>query len=281
MRITEHIDQLQSAIEELKNEQTDPILGFVPTMGALHEGHLSLIETAKQNSTIVVCSIFVNPTQFNDSKDLERYPRTIDEDIVKLKSAGCDIVFIPAVQDVYPDGVQAYSINFNGLDEVMEGAFRPGHFEGVAMVVERFFDLVKPDKAFFGLKDFQQVAIIKLMVRTRGLDIEIIPVPIKRSEKGLALSSRNMLLTDIQKEQALVIYQALLEMKKNIAEGMHITAAKNLATAKIEESALKLEYLEVVKNDDLTIAEDLFHPVTCCIAAYCGDVRLIDNMQLN
>jgi pantoate--beta-alanine ligase len=279
--VVEQIDELREAIDRLKSERPESIVGFVPTMGALHEGHLSLIEKAAQNSTIIVCSIFVNPTQFNDSKDLENYPRTIEEDKKKLLETACDILFLPNQKIMYPDGVKPYSIEFGGIEKMMEGKFRPGHFEGVAMVVERFFRIVQPDKAFFGLKDFQQLTIIRKMVEERSLDIEIIPVAIKRSEKGLALSSRNALLSDQQREDALVIYHSLLELMKNIKDGMELNAAKNLARLKIEASPLELEYLEVVRNADLKAVETPEEGISCCVAAYCGSVRLIDNMQLN
>ncbi|MEZ4923159.1 MAG: pantoate--beta-alanine ligase [Crocinitomicaceae bacterium] len=281
MEIFEQIEDLQKAIQRLKDEQPGAIVGFVPTMGALHEGHLSLIEEADHHSTIIVCSIFVNPTQFNDSSDLEKYPRTVEADIAKLERTACDILFLPSVKTMYPEGVQPYSIDFGGLDKVMEGKFRPGHFEGVAMVVERFFRMVEPDKAFFGRKDFQQVAIIKKMVQVRALKVEIIEVDIKRSEDGLALSSRNMLLSDQEKEEALVIYRSLLKLKNDVADGMELQAAKHFAEKSIEDSTLKLEYLEIVRDSDLMPVSSVEQNITCCVAAYCGAVRLIDNMQIN
>jgi pantoate--beta-alanine ligase len=280
MEIVTQIDDLKKAIETLRSEHSDNIVGFVPTMGALHDGHLSLIKAASQKANIVVCSIFVNPTQFNDINDLEKYPRTIEADKAKLAQSDCDILFLPNQKVMYPNGVEPYSIDFNGLDKVMEGKFRPGHFEGVAMVVERFFRIVEPDKAFFGRKDFQQIAIIKRMVEVRSLPVEIVEVGIKRSEKGLALSSRNALLSDAQKEQALVLYQALLQMKNNVAEGMELKAARKIAENTILKSTLELEYLEVVRNADLTPVDQAEDEITCCIAAFCGEVRLIDNMQI-
>ena len=265
----------------LRKENPSLVLGFIPTMGALHDGHMQLIRTAGRFSDKTICSIFVNPTQFNDPKDLERYPRTLESDIALLEKNGCDYLFVPSVSEVYPNGPdENYSIDFNGLDLVMEGVFRPGHFKGVAMVVERLFNLVKPDIAFFGRKDFQQVAIIKQMVKVKGLNTKIHVVETARSEDGLALSSRNTLLTDEEKEDALIVYKTL-SMAKKLAGSCSSTAE---LTEKLiiffNSGKLRLEYLEIV--DDITLQPliSIRKGCTCCIAAFCGKVRLIDNISL-
>ena len=281
MIICQNIDELRKAISGLKNSSSGAVLGFVPTMGALHAGHLSLVKKAAECCDIVVVSIFVNPTQFNDKKDLDKYPRTIDSDIEKLQTTACNIVFVPSEKEIYPSGKPKYQIDLNGLDQVMEGKYRPGHFDGVAMVVERFFDIVKPDKAFFGLKDFQQLAIIKQMVKVRKLDVEIVPVEIARSENGLALSSRNQLLTQDQKEDALIIYKTLM-VGKEMADN-NLPVEKILATMRsfFDQGNLKLEYIEIVDPRILQTVKNAQSPMHCCIAAYCGSVRLIDNMQFS
>ena len=250
-------------------------------MGALHEGHLKLIAEALKKSTRVICSIFVNPTQFNDPKDLDRYPRTLDADVELLTKAGCHYVFVPAVNEVYPNGVNmAYDIDFKGIDEVMEGVFRPGHFKGVAMVVERLFELVKPDIAFFGKKDFQQVAIIKQMVKYRQLPVQIEVVETVRSADGLALSSRNALLSANEKQDALIIFKTLEKAKKLAVAGMDAQDLKKKLRRFFNTGNLELEYLEIVHSASLQPVEKIEPGCTCCIAAYCGKVRLIDNMQL-
>lgn len=266
----------------LRKENPTLILGFVPTMGALHDGHIKLIKTAKEYSDKVICSIFVNPTQFNDPKDLLRYPRTLESDQKMLEDAGCDFLFIPTVDDVYPNGTNApYTIDFGGLDTVMEGLFRPGHFKGVAMVVERLFAMVNPDIAFFGRKDFQQVAIIKQMVRVRKLKLKIHVVETLRNQYGLALSSRNALLSEQEKNDALIVFKTL-SMAREWSKTVTKTEILKLKLIDFFNSGkLKLEYLEIV--DDLTLKpiDKIQKNCTCCIAAFCGNVRLIDNMSLS
>ena len=219
MIISKDLDELRKAISNLKKDNPNKSIGFVPTMGALHQGHLSLVEKASEHTDIVIVSVFVNPTQFNDSSDLEKYPRTLQSDTEKLRQTACDILFAPNEKVVYPNGPKPYEINLGFVGKTMEGKFRKGHFEGVCMVVERLFEMVKPDKAFFGLKDFQQVAVIKKMVELRSIPVEIIPVEIVRSDKGLALSSRNALLSEQQKEDALIIHQTLLLGKSLVTDG--------------------------------------------------------------
>lgn len=271
--------ELATVLDTIRKESPKTIIGFVPTMGALHEGHMDLIKAAKERSDKVICSIFVNPTQFNDPKDLERYPRKPKEDIDLLGKNECDYLFLPDVETIYPNGIsQKYEIDFDGIDQVMEGQFRPGHFKGVAMVVERFFNLVKPDLAFFGRKDFQQVAIIKRLVKVRSLPVKIQVVETTRSQSGLALSSRNALLSEAEKEDALIIYKTL---RKSIEWAKSIPNALDLKQKLIDyfnTGNLKLEYLELVDDESLLPVGEFRAGCTCCIAAYCGNVRLIDNM---
>lgn len=274
--------QLMGFISNLRKENPNTVLGFVPTMGALHDGHMNLIKEAKSKSDQVICSIFVNPTQFNDATDLEKYPRTIEADLKLLEENQCDFVYTPQVEDIYPNGLnEAYSITFNGLDEVMEGKFRPGHFKGVAQVVERFFKIVNPDKAFFGRKDFQQTAIIKHLVKAKSLPVEISIVETSRSTEGLALSSRNTRLNDIQLKHALIIYKTLKNAQVLFATETTVAALKEKLINYFNTGNLVLEYLEIVDNTTLQPIQNTQETCTCCIAAFCGTVRLIDNMELS
>ncbi|MBK6951626.1 MAG: pantoate--beta-alanine ligase [Crocinitomicaceae bacterium] len=281
MQVFSTAAQLMGFIANLRKVNPDFILGFVPTMGALHEGHMSLIKEAKRKADLVVCSVFVNPTQFNDAKDLEKYPRTLEADLKLLEENGCDFVYTPQVEDIYPNGLdEPYEINFAGLDEVMEGKFRPGHFKGVAQVVERFFRIVNPDKAFFGRKDFQQTAIIKHLVKVKSLPIEICIVETSRSKDGLALSSRNTRLSDEQLKEALIIYKTLINAKELIKTAPTVAILKEKLISFFNQGNLKLEYLEIVDDDTLQPINNTQSSCTCCIAAFCGPVRLIDNMSL-
>lgn len=279
MKIANTKSELHELIAELKSEQDSPRVGFVPTMGALHHGHLSLIEQASNRCNIVVVSIFVNPTQFNNQDDLKKYPRTFEEDKKLLETITCDLLFYPEVEDVYPEDYIAPEVDLNGLDLVMEGAFRPGHFDGVVNVVNRLFELVQPDLAFFGKKDFQQLAIIKRMVGQLNWNIEIVAVDIKRAATGLAMSSRNARLSDQQKQEALIIFETLnygLELTKSET---NCTRIKAQMISYFEKGALNLEYLEVANSNSLRPALSTNEPIVCCIAAHCGEVRLIDNME--
>lgn len=223
MQVLKSKNELVSLIDSYKKREKP--IGFVPTMGALHNGHLSLVKECKKNSDITVVSIFVNPTQFNDLEDLKRYPRTLDKDTELLRTVGCDLVFAPTVDEIYPEP-DTRKFDFGYLESVMEGALRPGHFNGVGQVVSRLFDIVRPDKAFFGMKDFQQVAIIKNMVKQLNYNIQIIPCPIVREENGLALSSRNTLLGEDYKKNAPHIY-ATLKKARNLASEMSVSDLKN------------------------------------------------------
>lgn len=256
-------------------------IGFVPTMGALHAGHRSLVERARRECATVVVSVFVNPTQFNDKTDLKNYPRTPEADLRLLEEVGADYVFMPSVEEVYPEP-DTRTFDFGMIDKVMEGATRPGHFNGVAQVVSRLFDLVKPAKAYFGEKDFQQIAVIREMVRQLRIPVEIIPCPIVRGEDGLALSSRNTLLDPPHRSAAPHIYEVL----KAAVEKSHQTTPDQLAawvTAQVESNPLlKVIYFQVV--DAATMQQvrtwEESPAVQGCIAVQAGDIRLIDNIKL-
>ena len=256
-------------------------IGFVPTMGALHAGHRSLVERARRECATVVVSVFVNPTQFNDKTDLKNYPRTPEADLPLLEEVGADYVFMPSVEEVYPEP-DTRTFDFGMIDKVMEGATRPGHFNGVAQVVSRLFDLVKPAKAYFGEKDFQQIAVIREMVRQLRIPVEIIPCPIVRGEDGLALSSRNTLLDTDHRTAAPYIYKVL----KAAVEKSHQTTPDQLAawvTAQVESNPLlKVIYFQVV--DAATMQQvrtwEESPAIQGCIAVQAGDIRLIDNIKL-
>ena len=256
-------------------------IGFVPTMGALHAGHRSLVERARRECATVVVSVFVNPTQFNDKTDLKNYPRTPEADLRLLEEVRADYVFMPSVEEVYPEP-DTRTFDFGMIDKVMEGATRPGHFNGVAQVVSRLFDLVKPAKAYFGEKDFQQIAVIREMVRQLRIPVEIIPCPIVRGEDGLALSSRNTLLDTDHRTAAPYIYKVL----KAAVEKSHQTTPDQLAawvTAQVESNPLlKVIYFQVV--DAATMQQvrtwEESPAIQGCIAVQAGDIRLIDNIKL-
>ena len=257
-------------------------IGFVPTMGALHDGHLSLVEQARQQCEVVIASIFVNPTQFNDPNDLINYPRTLEADLKMLETQGCDIVFVPTVETMYPEPDNRI-FAFGELETVMEGKFRPGHFNGVAQVVSKLFDLVNPDKAFFGQKDFQQLAIIKAMVKQLNLPVEIVPCAIVREPDGLAMSSRNKLLLPEYRKCAPQIYRILTEAK-NLALNHSVSEVKNFVCQEIEQTnLLKLEYFELVEELSLKAIQDWDESgiKVGCIAVFAGKVRLIDNLIFN
>ncbi|MFK8045448.1 MAG: pantoate--beta-alanine ligase [Crocinitomicaceae bacterium] len=281
MEIYKSSTALKEAIALWKSANPAGKIGFVATMGALHGGHITLVEAAKKASDIVIVSIFVNPTQFNDPKDLEHYPRTEKADTELLAQNDCDIIFMPSVNDMYPKNNPPYKIDLGGLDKVMEGQFRPGHFEGVCNIVETLLRVTECDLAFFGIKDFQQVAIVKHMVEIRNLLVEIVAVPIKRSNGGLALSSRNALLSEKQKEEARIINWVLRLGKQLVSEGKSLPVVKENMISLFNRGTLDLEYLDFVSNKTLKPITSIESNMSACVAAYCGKVRLIDNIQLN
>ena len=259
-------------------------VGFAPTMGALHDGHISLYEAARKENDLVISSIFVNPTQFNNASNLEKYPRTIEKDIEILeKSALVDAVYIPEVTDIYPEGLKSKEYNFDGLENEMEGKFRPGHFNGVGTVVEELFRQVKPDNAYFGDKDYQQLAIIKKLVEKLNLAIKIHGVPIYREKNGLAMSSRNKRLDHEQCEAAKVIYETLVKVNdlfRIITVSEIYQRVKDIFE---NQRGMVLEYFEIA--DEATLKEtDFFYKnrsYRAFIVVFVGDVRLIDNLHLD
>ena len=277
MKITTTVSELRAALEAMG----DGLVGFVPTMGALHEGHISLVEKARSECPKCVVSVFVNPTQFNDKNDLKHYPRTPEADAAMLEAAGVDVVFMPTVEEIYPEP-DTRQFDFGLIDKVMEGATRPGHFNGVAQVVSRLFDLVQPDKAYFGEKDFQQIAVIKAMVAQLALSVEIVECPIVRGEDGLALSSRNALLDTEHRAAAPHIYEVLHAATAKVGE---LSPAELTAwvTAEIERNELlKVIYFQAV--DALSMQEiaswEESPRVQGCVAVQAGNIRLIDNIKL-
>ncbi|HUH33892.1 MAG TPA: pantoate--beta-alanine ligase [Daejeonella sp.] len=255
-------------------------VGLVPTMGALHAGHLSLISEARRASDLVVCSIFVNPTQFNDPNDLAKYPRPVEADIEKLKAAGCDVLFMPEVSEMYIKGEQ-WHINLNGLDNILEGKIRPGHYQGVTQIVKKLFDTVMPDKAFFGQKDYQQVKVIAELVRQYAIPLQLIMCPIIREDDGLAMSSRNVHLSADEHQRSLVLSRAL-KLAADIFPKRTITEVKEEVSQFVHQTAgVDLEYFEIC--DQMTLqpvtAKD-GKPLVALIAAKVGQIRLIDNVLL-
>jgi len=256
-------------------------IGFVPTMGALHDGHLSLVRQAKADSDIVVVSIFVNPTQFNNPDDLKNYPHEPEADIQKLKSAGADIIFTPSEKEIYPEP-DTRIFDFGAMDKVMEGFYRPGHFNGVAQVVDRLFSLVQPQFAFFGEKDFQQLAIIKALVTQKQLPIRIISCPTVREPDGLAMSSRNLLLTATQRANAPLIYKTLLAAADKVGNTTIPVLKKWVQTTIDVDPELETEYAEIVDAHSLQPIKEWNEAdsVQLCVAVYARPIRLIDNIKL-
>jgi pantoate--beta-alanine ligase len=278
VKIIESIISLNEALATIR--ETGKTIGLVPTMGALHEGHMALVERAKAMADVVVVTVFVNPTQFNNSSDLTLYPRTPEKDAALLANHGCDIAFFPSVDEVYPEGYQTPDVPLGTLDKVMEGEFRPGHFKGVVQVVNRFFEVIQPNFAFFGLKDFQQVAVIRFMTDYLKLPVTIVPCPTLREASGLAMSSRNMRLTAQQLGEAVIIYETLTFAQSLIATHSP-SETKKRALEHFAHSTLKMEYFSIVHPQTLEELTDYWVPgATCCVAAFCGEVRLIDNMTL-
>lgn len=282
MEIIRSVAELRSKVSGIKNE--GKTVGLVPTMGALHDGHLSLVNRARKENDAVVVSVFVNPTQFNNKKDLETYPRTEEADAELLRGAGVDYVFMPSVEEVYPEP-DTRQFALGPVADVMEGAMRPGHFNGVAQIVSKLFDMVRPTRAYFGEKDFQQIAVIRRMVELEGFDLEIVACPIKRHDDGLAMSSRNVRLTPEQRAVAPAIHR-ILAASVGWADTLSLEQVRQRVIDEINaEPFMEVEYYQIV--DPLTMQPltswDGPHtaPAVGCVTVYCGDVRLIDNIKYN
>jgi pantoate--beta-alanine ligase len=272
------VNDLSAYIREIKPTKT---IGFVPTMGALHQGHISLIEQSKKYCDITVCSIFVNPTQFNNASDLENYPRLIENDMKLLLENGCDVLFQPNVREMYPNGLQKNEEDYGQVVSLYEGLHRPGHFDGVITVVARLFDIVKPHKSFFGQKDYQQCMVVAELMKRKFPEIELHICPILREENGLAMSSRNLRLNHDEKSDALFIYKALEHIKLEFGQkdlALLIEEAKQIINA---SRLLSIEYLDVANAINLEPIENSNTKAVALAAVHCGPVRLIDNILLN
>jgi pantoate--beta-alanine ligase len=257
-------------------------IGLIPTMGALHEGHLSLIDASLRSNDISVISIFVNPTQFNDRNDFNNYPRDVEKDLELIRIKGCDLAFVPSEQEMYPEKDKRV-FDFGTLDKYMEGKYRPGHFNGVAQIVSRLFSIIEPDRAYFGEKDFQQLVIIKKLVEQLRMPIEVVSCPVIRESDGLAMSSRNRLLTPVQRKSAPGI-SAVLMKARSLARKIKVSELKDYVISEIDSDPnLKTEYFELVLESDLIPLKKWPQesPVIACIAVKAGHIRLIDNIKFS
>jgi len=281
MKVLTTIDSIKQSLS--KDMMHNNIIGFVPTMGALHEGHIALIKSAKKDCDIVVCSVFINPTQFNNSNDLGNYPITIKKDIKVLKENFCDILFLPEISEMYPNGLITNQYPLNGIDQLLEGRKRPGHFDGVCTIVDRLFSIIKPNIAYFGEKDFQQAAIIKQLVNHLSLIIRIKTINTIREKDGLAKSSRNILLNEEQRKKASYIYTSLKKIK-NLFGKLDCRQIKEIIKDDIKKvNGMHLDYLEIVDRHSFRPLKDQNNKenAIALIAVFLGDVRLIDNLSLN
>jgi pantoate--beta-alanine ligase len=278
MEIFKQIAPLKAFLNSQK--RAGKSIGLVPTMGALHAGHLSLIQASKAQNSFTVCSIFVNPTQFNNAGDLQKYPRTLDKDTLLLEKVECDVIFCPDSVEMYPEK-SVMKFDFGHLDKVMEGAFRPGHFSGVGLVVSKLFNIIQPDRAYFGQKDWQQFAVIRKLVDELNFDLTLTSVPTSREPDGLAMSSRNLRLDAEQRQTATVFYQALLAAKDALRQGKTVSEARAVVQEKFDgRTGVSLEYFELADSKNLNTLENVKaseQPIMC-IAGFVGEIRLIDNM---
>jgi pantoate--beta-alanine ligase len=263
--------------------KTNKIIGFVPTMGALHEGHLQLIRASKSRCDMTVVSIFVNPIQFNNSVDFENYPNTLSADLEKLRQEKVDVIYTPSTQDIYSETPEI-RLNFGILETNLEGAFRPGHFNGVGLVVSKLFNIIRPHVAFFGQKDLQQVAIIHRLVKDLSFPVELVTVPTKREPDGLAMSSRNLRLSSAQREASLILYNSLIKAKNELIAGNSWFSIQKEIVSDFQNSKFAtLEYFELINpgSFDLQSSYDSNQLSSICVAAYLGEIRLIDNISIN
>jgi pantoate--beta-alanine ligase len=278
MFVVKSIANVRSYLDGMR--QPGKSIGFVPTMGALHAGHIELVRRSCRENDVTGCSIFVNPIQFNNQEDLARYPRTVEDDLRMLEDAGCNIVFVPTVDEMYP-GPVTDNYDFGSLEKVMEGAHRPGHFNGVAIVVRKFFDIFQPGKAYFGEKDFQQLRIIQSLVKMENIPVEIIPCPTVREPDGLAMSSRNRRLSKEERAVAPEIYTTLIRAKE-MAKAMPVIEVKRISTENLTKKGFVVDYFEIADVAGLQPIQSWEDSpeVIACVAAFLGPVRLIDNMIL-
>lgn len=280
MIVFKHSKDLQSYFHNTAQKKRST--GFVPTMGALHEGHLSLIAQSRLKTGTTICSIFVNPVQFNNPDDFKKYPTAIEKDILLLEESGCDILFMPGENEIYPDAdSRTRHFELGYLEQILEGKFRPGHFQGVCLVVEKLLNIINPSVLFLGQKDYQQCLVIKKLVDLMNKDVEITICPIRREPNGLAMSSRNLRLNDEEKNIAPELYKTLEQIKKNLAPG-NFSYLKKEATVKLELAGFTIDYLELAKSSDLEIVEDcdIHEKYIALIAAFLNNVRLIDNLEV-
>jgi len=281
MIVYKKVEQLSNNIEKLKQKGLK--IGFVPTMGALHNGHISLVELSKKANDVSICSIFVNPTQFNDPRDYEKYPVTVEQDLLMLERSGVDIVFLPPVSEIYPagyNGDQHYELDY--LETILEGKYRPGHFQGVCKVIDRLLQIINPDNLYLGQKDYQQCMVIKKLIELKGFDTKINISPTKREENGLAMSSRNMRLNATERKKADTIYKTLQQIKEGLGKN-DLPVLKKEAKKTLSENGFKPDYVEIADASDLQLADnwDGKQKLVALIAAFLNDVRLIDNLPLN
>jgi pantoate--beta-alanine ligase len=278
MEIFKQIAPLKAFLRDIR--QQGKSMGLIPTMGALHRGHLSLINTAKAQNDVTVATIYINPTQFNNAEDLVKYPRSLDTDTKMLEEVRCDVLFCPSDTEIYPEK-SILKLDFGHLDKVMEGKFRPGHFSGVGLVVSKLLNIIQPDHAYFGQKDWQQFAVISKLAEELNFDVKLHDVPTLREPDGLALSSRNMRLTESQRKQASVFFRALNSAKADLSNGIDLANVKTSVKNIVErEKGVTLEYFEVADSKNLKLLENVSEskiPIMC-IAGFVGEVRLIDNM---
>jgi pantoate--beta-alanine ligase len=277
MKVVKTIAEAQSILKQVKNDGKS--IGFVPTMGALHAGHISLLNRATIENDFVVCSIFVNPIQFNNKEDLKKYPRPITADIRKLEEIECDLLFYPEAEEMYPEPV-VDKWDFGNLDKVMEGKFRPGHFNGVAVVVRKLFEIIEPDRAYFGLKDYQQLRIVQAMTKISDLPVDIVPCPTAREKDGLAMSSRNVRLSAAERRIAPAIFKVLSEVKAQAGK-MPVNDLEQWAAGQLNKyNEMDVEYLNIVDAETLMPVErwDDAKSLVVCTAVQLGKVRLIDNL---
>jgi pantoate--beta-alanine ligase len=280
MIIVKTIENLQKTLKILQKEGKS--IGFVPTMGALHQGHISLITQSKQENNLTVCSIFVNPTQFNNATDLAKYPRTIENDINFLEKASCDLLFLPEVEEMYPSSETLKKYDLGYLETVLEGEHRPGHFQGVCIIVDKLLQAVKPTTLYLGRKDFQQCMVVKKMMQKEHADINLVFADTVRENSGLAMSSRNMRLNEGEKRTATTIFECLNYLKTNIAKGS-LQQTKQKAIEMLQQKGFVVDYVEIVNEENLEIVENWNSSakLSALVAATLNQVRLIDNMSIS